>query len=179
MGVLSPARAGDGPPLSGLDPRRLRLGEIVAGASAALLLVFMFALHWYALSSSLSETAANEGVQTSWNGWNGLAHLHWLLVVTIAAALALTYFQAARRQPALPITLSVIVTVLGGLSALALIYRVLINTPASTLDQRAGAYLGLVAAIGIAYGGYKSMREEEGSDPAVLDIETVRLQNGS
>jgi hypothetical protein len=72
----------------------------------------------------------------------------------------------------------VIVTVLGGVSAVALIYRVLINTPGPNLDQRAGAYLGLVATIGIAYGGYKSMREEAGADPAVLDMETIRLQNG-
>lgn len=166
--------------MNGLDPRRLRLGEIVAGASAALLLVFMFALHWYAVSGKLSETLGRGlGQPTTWNGWNGLAHLHWLLLVTIIAALALAYFQAARPEPAIPIVLSVIVTVLGGLTALALIYRVLISTPGSNLDQQAGAYLGLVAAIGIAYGGYKSMRQEAGTDPATLNIETVRLQNGS
>ena len=99
--------------------------------------------------------------------------------MTIVAALALTYFQAARKGPGIPIVLSLIVTLLGGLITLALIYRVLINTPAPTLDQRAGAYLGLVAAIGIAYGGYKSMREESGTDPEALDIETVRLESGS
>jgi hypothetical protein len=156
------------------------LGEIVAGASAALLLVFMFALKWYAVSGSLSETLGGGlGQPISWNGWNGLAHLRWLLLLTTLTALALAYFQAARREPAIPIVLSVIVTVLAGLSSLALIYRVLINTPSSTLDQRAGAYLGLVATLGIAYGGYKSMREEAGTDPATLDIETVRLQNRS
>jgi len=165
--------------LNELDPRRLRLGEIVAGASATLLLVFMFALPWYGLTSNLSETASHEGAPTSWNGWNGLLSLRWLLLVTIVAALALTYFQAARKGPGIPIVLSLIVTLLGGLITLALIYRVLINTPAPTLDQRAGAYLGLVAAIGIAYGGYKSMREESGTDPEALDIETVRLESGS
>ena len=162
-----------------LDPKRLRLGEIVAGASAALLLVLMFALPWYGLTSNLSETASHEGAPTSWNGWNGLLSLRWLLLVTIVAALALAYFQAARKGPGIPIVLSLIVTLLGGLSTLALIYRVLINTPAPTLDQRAGAYLGLLAAIGIAYGGYKSMREESGTDAEALDIETVRLQSGS
>jgi len=165
--------------LNELDPKRLRLGEIVAGASAALLLVLMFALPWYGLTSNLSETASHEGAPTSWNGWNGLLSLRWLLLVTIVAALALIYFQAARKGPGIPIVLSLIVTLLGGLSTLALIYRVLINTPAPTLDQRAGAYLGLLAAIGIAYGGYKSMREESGTDPEALDIETVRLQSGS
>jgi len=165
--------------LSELDPKRLRLGELVAGASDALLLVLMFALPWCGLTSNLSETASHEGAPTSWNGWNGLLRLCWLLLVTIVAALALIYFQAARKGPGIPIVLSLIVTLLGGLSTLALIYRVLINTPAPTLDQRAGAYLGLLAAIGIAYGGYKSMREESGTDPEALDIETVRLQSGS
>jgi hypothetical protein len=165
--------------LSGLDPRRLRAGEVIAGASAALLLIFMFAVKWYAVSGRLSETLGR-GLHepTTFDGWNGLHTLRWLLLVTIVAALALTYFQAACRGPAIPVMLSLIVSVLGLVSAIALIYRVLVNTPAPTLDQRAGAYLGLVATIGIAYGGYKSMREEDGTDPAVLDIETIRLQNG-
>jgi FtsH-binding integral membrane protein len=166
--------------LSGLDPRRLRLGEITAGASAALLLIFMFAVPWYAVSGSLSDTLARGlGEPTTYNGWNGLSHLRWLLLVTIIAALALTYFQAARDGPGIAVVLSVIVTILAGASVLALIYRVLINTPAPYLDQRVGAYLGLLATTGIAYGGYKSMREEGGSDPAALDIETVPLQSGS
>ena len=165
--------------MSRFDLRRLRVGEIVAGVSAVLLLVFMFALSWYAVNGALSETPGKGlGQPTSYNGWNGLSHVHWLLLVTIVAALALAYFQAASRGPAVPVTLSVIVTVLGGLSTVALIIRVLIDTP-SNLDQRAGGYLGLVAAIGIVYGGYKSMRQEAGTDPASLNIETVRLQNGS
>ena len=140
-----------------LDPKRLRLGEIVAGASAALLLVLMFALPWYGLTSNLSETASHEGAPTSWNGWNGLLSLRWLLLVTIVAALALIYFQAARKGPGIPIVLSLIVTLLGGLSTLALIYRVLINPPT---HQLAAAYLGLLSAIALVYGGYLSMREE-------------------
>src|SRR5207237_9334281 len=89
VGGPPPAPARGGPPLNEPDLRRLRLGEIVAGASAALLLVFMFALPWYGLTSNLSETASHEGAPTSWNGWNGLLSLRWLLLVTIVAALAL------------------------------------------------------------------------------------------
>jgi hypothetical protein len=98
--------------------------------------------------------------------------VRWLLLVTALVALALAYFQAAERAPAIPVTLSVITTVLGGLSALTLIARV-IHTPGNHLDRRAGVYLGLAAAIGIAYGGFRSLREETGADPARLEIETV------
>jgi hypothetical protein len=158
-----------------LNVDRLRRGELVAGASGLLLLVFMFALTWYAVAGVLRPTLAALGRPTSYNGWDGLTHVRWLLLATALVALALAYFQAAQRAPAIPVSLAVIVTVLGGLSVLTLIYKVLINTPGSELDQRAGAYLGLAAAIGIAYGGFASLREEGGPDPAGLGIETLRL----
>jgi hypothetical protein len=158
-----------------LNVGRLRRGELVAGASGLLLLIFVFALTWYSVTGPLRPTLAVLGRATSYNGWDGLTHVRWLLLVTALVALALAYFQASQRAPAIPVSLAVTVTVLGGLSVLTLIYKVLINTPGSELDQRAGAYLGLAAAIGIAYGGFDSLREESGPDPAELEIETVRL----
>jgi hypothetical protein len=53
--------------------------------------------------------------------------------------------------------MSVIVTVLGLLSTLWLVYRVLINPPHSI---QFGAVLGLIASAGILYGGFASMRAE-------------------
>jgi hypothetical protein len=154
---------------------RLRRGELIAGGSALALLVFLFVLHWYDVSGTFAPTLAlGLHARTSWTGWQGLTIVRWLLLVTVLAALALAYFQAVQRAPAIPVTLAVIVTVLGGLSTLALIARV-IDTPGNHLDRRAGAYLALLAAIGIAYGGYASIREEGGADPQSLEIETVRL----
>jgi hypothetical protein len=160
-----------------IDISRLRPGEIIAGAGAVLLLVLMFAVPWYGVKSTPSPTASSLGVSTSINGWDSLSHLRWLLIVTIIAALALAYFQATRRAPAIPVNLSVIVTVLGLVSSLALIYRVLINVPGSdsVVDARVGAYVGLVSALAILYGGFASMRQE-GIAPqdAPAEIETIR-----
>jgi hypothetical protein len=128
-----------------LDPGRLRRGELLAGTGAVLLLVFLLAGKWYGHGG---------GART---GWEALTSLRWLLVVTIAAALALVAAQVARRSPAIPVTLSMIVTVLGLITVLALVYRVLISAPA---HEQAGAFLGLLSAIGLAYGGYLSLREE-------------------
>ncbi len=162
-----------------MNLRRVRRGELIAAACGLLLLVFLFALSWYSLNGTLAPEARVLGGRTSYTGWGSLTNMRWLLLVTAVVALALAYFQAAERAPAIPVTLAVIVTVLGALSVLALIYRVLINPPGGNLDQQAGAYLGLVAALGIAYGGFASMREESGADPAGLEIETVRLQGDS
>jgi len=148
----------------GFDLSRLRRAEWIVGASTVALLVFVFALPWYG----------------ALNGWRGLTHVRWLVLVTILAALALVYFQAARRAPAIPVTLSTILTVLGGLTVLALIYRVLIDPPAGT--EKAGAYLGLVTALALAYGGYKSMRTEgiaAGDGPDAIETVALGSENGS
>jgi hypothetical protein len=123
------------------EASRLRRGELLAGAGAVLLLVFLLAGRWAGSRS----------------GWAALPSLRWLLALTIAAALSLVVLQATRRAPAVPVTMSLIVTVLGVITVLALVYRVLINPPG---QQHAAAYLGLLSAIGLTYGGYLSLREE-------------------
>jgi hypothetical protein len=128
-----------------LDPSRLRRGELLAATGAVLLLVFLIAGKWYG-HGGRSRT-----------GWAALTNLHWLLAVTIAAAFGLMLTQLIRRAPAVPVTMSMIVTVLGLISVLALIYRVLINPPA---HEQGGAFLGLASAIALAYGGYLSLRQE-------------------
>jgi hypothetical protein len=128
-----------------LDPGRLRRGELLAGTGAVLLLVFLLAGKWYGHGG---------GART---GWEALTSLRWLLVVTIVAALALVAAQVTRRSPAIPVTLSMIVAVLGLITVLALIYRVLLSPPA---HEQVGAFLGLLSAIGLAYGGCLSLREE-------------------
>ena len=50
---------------------------------------------------------------------------------------------------------------LGSLTSLLLIYRVLIVLPsgAKVIDQKLGACLALICALGIALGGYESIAE--------------------
>jgi membrane-associated HD superfamily phosphohydrolase len=148
------------------DPARLRRGEVIVGAGAIVLLASMFVLKWYGSGGG------------SVTGWDALTTLRWLMLVTIAVALALVYTQMTRRSPAVPVTLSVIVTVLGVVTALALIYRVLINEPGpdSVISQKAGSFVGLLSAIAIVIGGYLSMRDEGVADrDAPSEIETVTL----
>jgi cytochrome bd-type quinol oxidase subunit 2 len=130
------------------DPSRLRRGEMLAGASAVLLAIFLAGGKWYASAGRADG---------SLTGWQALTDLRWLLLVAILAAVGLVFTQASRRAPAVPVTMSLIVMLLGIVVVLALIYRVLIN-PAP--HQQAGAYLGLLSALGIAVGGYLSLRQE-------------------
>jgi hypothetical protein len=160
------------------DPSRLRRGEIMVGVGSVVLLASMFVLKWYGLTAQLRPAAAGVGSSTSVNGWDALTNVRWLMLLTIACGLALVYLQTARRAPAIPVTLSVLVTVLGLLTVLVLIYRVLINEPGSdaVIEQKAGAFVGLGSAIAIVIGGYLSMRDEGIADKdAPGEIETVGL----
>jgi hypothetical protein len=157
-----------------LDLKRLRWPEWVVGVGGLVLIASMLLLPWYTLTSVSGPPGPQYFVKASVDGWNGLHHAHWLVLVTVLVAIALFFFQAGRRAPAIPVTISVFAAILGGLSSLWLIYRVLINPPGGS--AKLGAFIGLLAALAIAYGGYASMRME-GIAPsdAPAEIPTVRL----
>jgi hypothetical protein len=54
------------------------------------------------------------------------------------------------------------VAVLGTLATLLLGYRVLLDPPSAgtVVDVKLGAFLGLLATIGMAIGGFESLQEE-------------------
>ncbi len=84
------------------------------------------------------------------------------MLVTVALGLALVFFQATRRAPALPVSVGVLVVLVGLITLIGLIYRILINEPGpdSLIDQKPGAFVGLLATLVIVWGGYLSLREE-------------------
>jgi hypothetical protein len=133
-------------------------------------------LPFYGVTSTFAPTLGSESQPSSFDGWNSVADIRWLMLVAILVAFALVWFQATRRAPAIPVTFSVFATLLGLLTALALIWRVLIDPPGGVLEVRYGGYVALVASLGVFYGGYRSMRAEGLPDrDARTDVETVRL----
>ena len=157
-----------------LDPKRLRRPEWIVGVGGLVLLAAMLLFSWYTRSSVSAPPGPQFVVKYSVDGWNGLSDAHWLLLVTVLSALGLAYFQASRRSPAIPVAFSLLAAVLGGLSTLWLIYRVLISPPGGSAGF--GAILGLLSALAITYGGYASLRLE-GIAPrdAPAEIPTVSL----
>jgi cytochrome bd-type quinol oxidase subunit 2 len=144
------------------EPPQLRRGEIIAGASALALLVFLFALNW------MTVRGRNR------HGWEAIPVLRWVLLLTAVTALLLTFAQATRSGPGLPVSLSVIVTVLGAVSTVLLIIA-LLTTSAGLCP---GALLGLMALFSIAVGGFASLRGEQGWSPGPeRPIEIVPLSS--
>jgi hypothetical protein len=140
-----------------------RRGEILAGGSALVLLIDLFAISWYTVSAGTLSASAN--------GWHALTVSRWFILLAVAAALALTWSQATHAAPALPSSLSVIATVLALIAVIILVFRVLLTLPGPsggglTTGADAGAYIGLLAAAALFAGSLWSLREEDPPDPA-------------
>jgi hypothetical protein len=134
---------------------------VIAGASALLLLILMFATRWYGVAG-VPGTSAHAQAVTTQNAWTALTVVRWLMLLTIlaaAASLAVHLVHVPRSTIAL---IRTSVAMLGSLTAVLITYRVLIDppSPSDVVDQKLGALLGIVCAYGIAVGGFEAIREQ-------------------
>jgi hypothetical protein len=147
-----------------MDLNRLRQGEQIAAIAAIVLLLDMFLFKWFGLKASGPTGISVEG---SKNAWGSFDVIDVILFITVLAALGMAYLRASDSDVDLPVAASVVVTVLGALSTLLILYR-LISPPdfgvpdISGIDQtrKIGAFIGLIAAGALTYGGYLSMEHE-------------------
>lgn len=148
-----------------MEADRLSTGEKISAVSAALLFVFMF-FDWFGAEVS-SVTGFSGDVPGGGSAWDALdvIPLFLMLAIVVAIGVAVVRLTDADLEP--PISMNAIVAALGGLAVLLILYRI-IDPPGGgdfggvTVDTtlKLGIFLGLLAAAGIAYGGYSAMREE-------------------
>jgi hypothetical protein len=152
---------------------RLRWPEWIIGLGGVLLLASLLLMPWYTLLLVSPPPGPRYFSTRSVDGWNGLTHARWLALVTLLVALAVVFFQARERAPALPVAMTVIVVPLAVLTLIWLIIRFLIAPPGG---REIGGWIGLIGSATIAYAGYRSIRLE-GIAPAdaPVEIPTVRL----
>jgi hypothetical protein len=139
---------------------RVRWPEWVVLVSAIVLLVSLLALNWFTVSPPGRSVDGVSGLlpsPVSENGWTGLSHARWLILITLASAFILFIAQATRRSPAWPATFSVLTLILAALSTLWLIIRVPIDPPGG---RDFGGWLALVSCAVLTWGAYWSVRME-------------------
>ena len=139
---------------------RVHTGELISFVCAVALVPMMFALDWYGVVG-LPRLLRRSALTTAENAWRELTVLRWLMLVTVVAAISSVVLHATQRSHGSKTDTSIMVTTLGTVTALLVGYRVLVDLPNSNsvVDVKIGAYLGLIATIGIAIGGWESIRE--------------------
>jgi outer membrane biosynthesis protein TonB len=145
-----------------MDVNRLRTGEIVAGIGGLALILIMFIFDWYGPAGFIQEQAAAGNVDISGlNAWKIFEFTDIVLFVVALVGVGLAVLTALEQSPALPVAGSVLTTAAGILGSVWLFYRILNQPgPNDVIDVEIGAWLGLLATLAIAVGGWLSMREE-------------------
>lgn len=147
---------------------RLRPGEWLAGLSAIGLLVALF-FDWFSLGTDHGRRVVVIG--SGPGGVDGWGSLGWfavlLLLLAVFAGLALAVLTAMPAQSAaIPVGSTVPATVFGAIGVLVVLLRIVfqpdlgIGAPDAFVDVEVGAWLGLLLTLGIAAGGWLSMRDE-------------------
>jgi hypothetical protein len=146
---------------------RLRAGEWIAAVGAVGLLVALF-LPWFGLDLPPSTVAAIVGEASGESGWDALG---WLTIVLALAAIGcaawLALANAGNRPVAQVVAASVLTATAGTLAFLALALRVLVFQPGPNefVEPRYGAWLGLLAALTLALGGWWATKDDRTDAP--------------
>ena len=129
---------------------RLRFGEWLTLFSGLALFGFLF-LDWF---------GAHGGAGVS--GWDSLGWLALALcVLAIAAGVALPFVFGLSEGPVLSLATAIVAMLAAGLAVIALLVQVVFQPgPDALVDVLSGWWLGLLAAAGIARGGFLSLRDE-------------------
>jgi threonine/homoserine/homoserine lactone efflux protein len=159
---------------------RLRVGEWTAALGAAALLVTLF-LPWFGVEiaqQTVRQQQFNGGgvlnvlntyAADSWgSGWDALG---WLVILVALAAVAcaawLVLTNALRRPVAQAVAASVLTATVGTFAFVALALRALVFQPGPNeiVVVRYGAYLGVLAALSLAVGGWWAIKDERTDAP--------------
>jgi hypothetical protein len=153
---------------------RLRTGEAIHLVAAVLLFVFMFFTWFGAEVTGSAGTIQFGGTGSGGDAWQTLEVIPIFLMLAIAVAVgaALLRLAGSDWEPAIPP--AVAVCVLGCLASLLILIRI-VSPPgfgefggvSVEATLQVGVFLGLAAALGIAYGGWKAMDAEGSSFAAV------------
>jgi hypothetical protein len=139
--------------------RRVRIGELVAGAAGVVLLASMF-LDWYSVTPELLVGGVDKPA-SGVNAWGAFSIVDLLLALVALLGIALAASQVVGRGPALPVALAVVTTTIALAGSLLLLYRI-INQPGpnEVISVDAGAWIGLAAGVAVFLGAWLSLSDE-------------------
>jgi len=142
-----------------VDTSKLSVGDQIAAVSGIVLLIALF-LPWYGVDVSIGGFSASESA----NAWEALDLVDILLFLIALVAIGVPVAKATGSLPD-DVPGAMIVLAAGGLAVLLVVFR-LIDLPTPDLEaegvdfsRKFGIFLGLIAAVGVTYGGWRANEE--------------------
>ncbi|HTZ87161.1 MAG TPA: hypothetical protein VMB05_10890 [Solirubrobacteraceae bacterium] len=148
---------------------RVGLAERIIAGGAVALFVFLFFLDWYGGTiSGLLPGSHISGATVEATGWEAFTSSRWVWLATILLALGSVLAAARAYRPEGPVQLGAVVFGMGTLSSVLIIYRIIYHPGADASGHglqisygiKFGIWLGLLAALAIALGGYLQLLAE-------------------
>lgn len=147
-----------------MELSKVDTNERLVGGGGIVLLVALF-LSWYGVTG-LSVNGVNIHANTGYtlNGWDSISVGRWLFLITAVLAIILAITESNGQQLNLPVTPSVMLAGLGGLSVLWIVLRILIHPEGGlSLSAKYGIFVALVGAALLTFGARRSMHEDGAS----------------
>jgi hypothetical protein len=149
-----------------MEADRLNTGEKVSAVSAVLLFIFMF-FDWFGVEISGVPGFSGDVSGSGGSAWDALDVIPIFLMLAIVVAIGVAVIRLTDADIEPPVSMNAIVAALGGFAVLLILYRIVFPPDFGSFGGvsvdatlKFGIFLGLLAAAGIAYGGYSAMREE-------------------
>jgi len=150
----------------------LRSGEWISSISAILLFVLMF-FHWFGvkLVNTSNLLFAIQSVEPGKSAWEALEYIPIVLTIGIIVTLAVPALRLVDSFPKPSLPVNGLIAILGLVSMLLILLRI-VDPPTFGVEETITSegtvqipiFLALLAAAGIAVGGWRTMREEAGGD---------------
>ncbi|MDQ3935336.1 MAG: hypothetical protein M3340_11990 [Actinomycetota bacterium] len=134
-----------------MDPRRLRIGEWIAGIGGAALLAVMF-LEWFS-----GRTA-----------WEAFSIADLLLALAGAMGVGVAVMAAAHNTPAVSLALASLLALVGFVAAIVVAVKAI--APPDDLARSGGLWLGLAGCLLTTAGAFATMRDERFPRGARVDV---------
>jgi len=139
---------------------RIGQGEMIAASSGGLLLLFML-LDWF------SYDEPGDVDSGGYSAWQWMSFLDIVLFLTILVVLGIAIARAADALPGLPTSSGNLLVGAGGLALLVVLMRLFapgdgpdqLTANVSNVSRSIGVFLGLIAAGGMAFGGWRALDE--------------------
>lgn len=147
-----------------MDTGRIGRGEMIAAVSAVALFLIMIIFTWF----SVDIPTGGFDVDTGANAFQAFEFIDIILMITIIIAIVAAALSANATAVGGPVALSAVTALFGILSVILILFRIISPPDGGAGDfgveldigRGIGVFLGLIAAGGIAYGGWLGMQEE-------------------